>query len=616
MCGIAGIVNLHSHTRHEQAIKRMTDRIAHRGPDAEGVYVDGDIALGHRRLSIIDLSEASNQPMWDVTGRYVIIYNGEIYNYLEVKARLPEYPFRTASDSEVALAAFIRWGIRSISELNGMFAFAIWDTKEKELFITRDRLGKKPFYYYLDDHHFVFGSEVRSLLESGLVPRQLEDQNLREFLTYQSAIGDHTMVKGVKSLRAGHFAWIRKSTLTETPYWSYAVSPSEDDVPTARKKIKDLLIDAVRLRMIADVPLGAFLSGGIDSSLIVACMAELSELPVNTFTISFNEKQFDESDFAQQIASTYHTHHHRILLSPNVFLDSMEDILSAMDTPSGDGPNTYIVSKHTREAGIKVALSGLGGDELFVGYNKFLMFHRLMTHRWMMTVPYGIRHIAAKIATQFGSGQKMEKIGQFLNLRQWDMASIYPVLRSAYSHNEVSELLRSVSKGDSVVDRLTQTEREIAHLGTFSHCTVGEMETYTRDVLLRDTDQMSMAHALEVRVPFFDYRLFKYVLSLPDGMKYPHTPKKLLVDAMAPRLPDAISQRSKMGFSLPWKHWLRNELAPMADQRIQCLADRPEFNGAEVLRKWNAFRKGDDRILWSRIWKLVVLSDWLQRNKL
>ncbi len=617
MCGIAGILNITNNTRHTDAIRIMTDRIAHRGPDAEGFYVDHRIALGHRRLSIIDLQESANQPMWDHTGRYVLVFNGEIYNYRDIKSQLTDYPFKTQSDSEVILAAYATWGVDCLVRFNGMFAFAIWDTREEVLFMARDRVGKKPCYYYHGPDHFVFGSEVRSMLASGLVPRQLDTDHLSEYFLYQAPMNDHSMVRDIRHLRAGHYAIIKNGSMTEHSYWGYeAVQPCNDDASTAKHKVGDLLLDAVRLRMVSDVPVGAFLSGGIDSSLIVACMAEQSEAPVNTFTISFDEKDYDESIYAQQIATQYKTNHHRILIRPEEFLFSIEDILASLDTPSGDGPNTYLVAKHTRAANIKVALSGLGGDELFAGYNKFMIYHRIMKYRWLLHIPLTVRRSLASMISTLGPAHTSVKLASLAGLKKWDLPSVYPLLRRAYGYDEIDKLLVKPSHVDRVQQGLEVLNHQVSWMGDFSKCTIGEMETYTRDVLLRDTDQMSMAHALEVRVPFFDYRLIEYLLSLPDHIKYPHTPKQLLVDAMAPRVSKEFSQRKKMGFTLPMKHWLKNELASMAGDKIAYLAGRKEFNSDAVIHKWTAFKNGDERILWTRIWKLVVLSDWLQRNHL
>ena len=616
MCGIAGIIDFSHTTDVRFAIQRMTDCVAHRGPDAQGLYIDENVALGHRRLSIIDLSEAANQPITDHSGRYVIIFNGEIYNYREVKSQIPDYPFQTHSDTEVIIASYQKWGPSFLKKLNGMFAFALWDKKEKQLLLARDRVGKKPLYYYQDKSVFVFASEVRSLLASGYVPRQLNESMISEFLMYQAPLGPHTLVQGMQQLQSGHYAVVKDNLFTEYSYWNYEeINKNDDSLEQAKRNIKDLFLDSVRLRMISDVPVGAFLSGGIDSSLVVACMAELSDQPVHTFSISFQEKEFDEYSYAEIIAKKYHTDHHRLVIRPEEFLDSLEEILSAMDSPSGDGPNTYLVAKKTKQQGMKVALSGLGGDELFAGYDKFLMYDRIMRQRWISHIPLFLRK---QISKPFGrSGiPKQIKLAELLLMDKWKLSTVYAGLRRSYSPEETAEILSVASHNNYIEERLDQIDKTTCWMGKLSKATLAEMEIYTRDVLLRDTDQMAMAHALEVRAPFFDYRLVEYVLSLPDHYKYPHTPKKLLVDALSPRLPDEIVHRKKMGFTFPMKKWLKNEMLHTAQEKIDYLAGRKEFNSSAVTEKWQRFLKGDQKILWPRIWQLIVLSDWLQRNKL
>ncbi len=554
--------------------------------------------------------------MWDHAGRYALVFNGEIYNYQEVRAQLSDYPFRTHSDTEVVIAAYERWGVKSLDRFNGMFAFVIWDTKEQVLFAARDRLGKKPFYYYQTRKEFIFSSEVRSLIASGLVEPKLDESQLGEYFLYQAPMHEHSLIKGIKRLPAGHYALVSKDKLVIEPYWGYAhIRPSGDSHETAKHKVRDLFLEAVRLRMVSDVPVGAFLSGGIDSSLVVACMAEQSTSPVDTFTVSFEEKAYDESSYAEHIASLYKTNHHRLVIRPEEFLEELDTILGDMDTPSGDGPNTWLVSKHTRQTGIKVALSGLGGDELFAGYDKFLNYHRMMKHQWFSQLPLALRKTAATAMAMIRKSG-IHKLTELSALEKWDFAHVYPLLRRAYNQEEANQILSKAMARDEVEQRLTGWQDQLSTFGHFSMCTVGELETYTRDVLLRDTDQMSMAHALEVRVPFFDFKLIEYVLSLSDAVKYPHTPKQLLVEAMAPRLPKQISHRKKMGFTLPIHHWLKNELTGFADEKIKQLAVRHEFNEAGVMRKWKSFHEGDPAVPWTRVWQMVVLSDWLQRNRL
>ena len=295
----------------------------------------------------------------------------------------------------------------------------------------------------------------------------------------------------------------------------------------------------------------------------------------------------------------------------------MDEILASMDRPSGDGPNTYVVAKHTRQAGIKVALSGLGGDELFAGYNKFFIYKRLMKYKWLLnTSPKFIRSKSSYLLRSLIKEPRFSKLAHLYALDKWDLSTLYPALRRTYNIDQIKSLLVKQNLHDDVEQHLADLLPSISWMEDISRCTVGEFETYTRDILLRDTDQMAMAHALEVRVPFFDYRLVEYVLSLPDKIKFPRTPKQLLVEALAPRLPIEISQRRKMGFSIPMDQWLKKELAGMAESKITFLADRKEFNGTEVRNKWNNFKKGDKNVSWPTIWQLVVLSDWLQRNEI
>ncbi len=615
MCGIAGIIHWSGANGNEVAIQAMTLQIAHRGPDAHNIYVDPHAALGHRRLSIIDLSESANQPMTDSSGRYVIIYNGEIYNYKEIKSQIANYPFRTDSDTEVILAGYIKWGPAVLDKLNGMFALAIWDKEEEKLFIARDRVGKKPLYYFNSSSNFVFGSEVRSLLASGLVPRVLNTTFLPEYLMYQAPMDAHTLVQDVVQLKAGHYAFVKEGTIDSTSYWNYdSIETTGDDYEKIRSTIKDLFIDAVRYRMVSDVPVGAFLSGGIDSSLVVACMAELSAEPVNTFNISFAEQEFDESQFAEQIAKKYNTKHHRILIRPSAFLDSLEDIFAATDSPSGDGANTYLVAKHTREK-VKVALSGLGGDELFAGYSKFSMFKKITGNAWVHHLPFFLRKWLAGYIENSGNRGRI-KLADLMLQKKWDLATIYPALRKSYRHVEANSLVTSKVNEDFVETNLRRIEKGLNRMGDISKCTIGELETYTRDVLLRDTDQMAMAHALEVRAPFFDYRLIEYMLSLPDQHKLTSRPKQLLVDSLSPRIPESISERKKMGFTFPIQKWLRHELRDLAHQKISFLADRDEFNHKAVIELWENFQSGSPKVNWSQVWQLVVLGDWIGRNKL
>ncbi len=595
----------------------MTESLKHRGPDATGVFVDEEIALGHLRLSIIDLSETANQPFFDATSRYSITFNGEIYNFQEVKKLLPEYPFRTDSDTEVILAAYIKYGADSLSLLNGMFAFAIWDRERKELFAARDRLGVKPLYYAQNnDSTFVFASEIRAILNSDLIPRKLNKYGLYDYLMYQSVYAPETIVENIYQLPAGEFGVFSDGKFIKKSYWRIEEKPLEkftDDEETVKKNVKDLLLKSVERRMISDVRLGAFLSGGIDSSAIVALMSEISEQPINTFSVNFGEKEFDESPFSNLIAQKYKTNHTSVQLTAEDFLAELPNALKSTDSPSGDGINTYVVSKATKKSGITVALSGLGGDELFVGYPNFLNW--MKTQKSVLTKIPAILRKSFALAISTSNNSKHQRMADILSADKVNLSGVYPMFRQIMSQQTVSDFYKNGHYEISIQKILRAKETEIEDFPLLSQFSIAELLGYTQNVLLKDTDQFSMASALEVREPFFDYKLVEYVLQIPDQIKYPKYPKSLLVESLYPMLPDKVVHRPKMGFVLPFEHWMRNELKEFCQSRLEILAERGIFNSAELLKKWDDFQKGSNGVLWSHLWHLVVLTEWLENNK-
>jgi asparagine synthase (glutamine-hydrolysing) len=618
MCGIAGIIE-NTGTPDPSLIHRMTQAIQHRGPDAEGFFHDNGISLGHLRLSIIDLSSAANQPFPDHTGRYCIVFNGEIYNYKEIKAKIPDYPFHTTSDTEVLVAAYAKWGVDCLGHLRGMFAFAIWDKQEKELFIARDPMGVKPLYYFLDDHRLIFASEVRGILATGLVERKLDPLALKEFLYYQSVSSPYSAIAGVSQLEAGWWMKYRKGRLETKAYWDVTAMPQHPesmDAATTRKKIKDLMLQSIERRLIADVPVGAFLSGGIDSSAVVGLMAQAGVSHPNTFTISFEEKEYDESSYAALVAKKFNANHTRILLKPTAFLDELENALDAMDSPSGDGINTYVVSKAIRKNGMTVALSGVGGDELFAGYPFFAQYQKLRQNDWLWKMPGFVRRGAAGL---LGSGGKKGRMKQILAAPTNFIDSAYPIFRQILAPEYTKDLLTMEynSSSPTVVQReLSSRKTSLQRLPLLSQVSAAEYLGYTQHTLLKDTDQMSMAVALEVREPFFDQDLVSYVLAIPDELKTPVYPKSLLVESLKPLLPDEIVHRKKQGFLFPWNTWLKNELYDFCHKRVQAMAQRPFIDGKNLLSHWDRFQKGDANVRWSEIWLFVVLEYWLEKNEI
>lgn len=618
MCGIAGIIWTSAAEAKQPVIQRMTDAIAHRGPDADGHYVDGKVALGHRRLSILDLSETANQPMKDNSGRYIMIFNGEVYNFKSVREKITDYDFKTTGDSEVVLAAYIKWGEDCVQHFNGMFAFAIWDVEKQKMFAARDRMGIKPFYFQQQNDRFLFASEIRSLLASGMVEKKLNKKAVVEYLSYQTVHAPNTMVEGISQLMPGECCTFEKGNFSKKAYWKMApenfAETGEKEYGAIKNNIRQLLLEAVERRLVSDVPLGAFLSGGIDSSAVVALMSEVSDRPAETFSVIFEEKQFDESQYSNLIAKKYKTNHHPILLHPTDFLDAMPDALAAMDMPTGDGVNTYTVSKATRDAGITVALSGLGGDELFAGYPLFHRIKKIEQYQSIWKMPSMIRSGMANVASSFLKSHEKARFVELASAKTTAIEEVYPAFRKVISPADLGLKNGQVRGSDAVYNLVKRQQPNLNRLPKLSQVTVADISTYTQNVLLKETDQMSMAHALEVRVPFFDHTLVEYILTVPDHWKYPGYVKKLLVESLHPLLPDEIVFREKKGFNLPWKVWMKNELRDFCETRLTRFAERNIIDARIPQKLWEDFSSGKNDNLWSRVWVFVVLEDWLGRN--
>lgn len=617
MCGIAGLFLRDKTTADPLIMHRMTDAIKHRGPDAAGFFHRGPVSFGHRRLSIIDLSEKSNQPFHEASGRYSIIFNGEIYNYQEIKNQLADYAFQSSGDTEVVLAAYIKWGKDCFKMLKGMFAFAIWDDLEHRLILVRDRLGVKPLYYFESGSLVLFASEIRSILASELVPRKLDRKALWDYFAFQSFQRPTSIIEGINELPPGTFMEYYENRVSIKPYWSLTGNfqdSSRVSYEDTKAQLKQLLLQAVQRRMVSDVPVAAFLSGGIDSSAIVALMSQFSSAP-ETFNIAFEEKSFDESYFASLISKKYNTKHHKLLIKPNQFLDDLPEALNNMDTPSGDGINTFVVSKAIRNNGIKVALSGVGGDELFAGYPIFKQWKLLNSYKVFWQLPASIRGMGAAIFR--GSDIKRQRFGSLLNLENFDLASVYPILRQINSDQKLGELLQDRSSSTLLKETLSKALPDIKNFPLLSQLTIAEYLGYTGQTLLKDTDQMSMAVSLEVREPFFDHDLIEYVLNIPDSFKIRGSyPKSLLLETMGDLIPREIYDRPKQGFVFPWKDWLKKELFEYADSKLKMLSARPYFNQATVSDLWRSFNNAENSVTPTHIMQLLVLEHYLEKHNI
>jgi asparagine synthase (glutamine-hydrolysing) len=656
MCGIAGILPFA--TRPDRAVPlagggivssreaaaRMVSYLRHRGPDACGLEAlnragpeeparSPMVALGHTRLAILDLSSAGRQPMASGDGELWITYNGEVYNFLELRQELGDTltGWRSGTDTEVILRAYAKWGRHCLDRLRGMFAFALWDDRRRELFLARDRLGIKPLYYYVGDGFLVFASEVGALLASGLVPPRLDATGLWQYLAYQSVPAPRTLIRGVRALPPG--SWLAADgagTLTQGRYWDLLERAApEARVATAagsRRRVGELLREAVSLHLISDVPLGVFLSGGIDSSAIVALMCEANHRP-RTFSVAFTEREYDETPYARQVADRYRTDHTELLLKEQDLLQQLPEALAAMDQPTGDGVNTYVVARAVRRAGMTVALSGLGGDELFAGYPSFARLDRsARLFRFWSRTPAQVRTAAARAVQALGgSSFRVRKLAAMLE-SDGSLATLLPLTRQVLSLDQRRALLEpswseaAAGLPDPYVQLLQQAfdGRPDGRSGAdfLSRISYSEARTYMHDVLLRDTDQMSMAHGLEVRVPLLDHKLVEYVIGLPDHQKRPDgLPKRLLVESLPGLLPEGIAQRRKQGFTLPFEPWMRGPLRAFCEQRLgpDRLAGRGILRPDRVQALWQRFLAGGRDVSWSRLWVLVALEDWLDR---
>jgi asparagine synthase (glutamine-hydrolysing) len=615
MCGIAGILHFDSTNCSSEHLTKMANAIAHRGPNAEGFFLEGPLGLAHRRLSVIDLSTAANQPFITTIGNQVNVFNGEVYNFRELHSLLPGFNFKTSGDTEVVAELFASLGTSSLEHFKGMFAFAQWDKTTSTLYLVRDRMGVKPLYYYADDSKLVFSSELRSILASGLVSKELDSQAIYDYLRYQSVQEPATLIKGIRQLSPGHCIKVHQGILTIQPYWSITQSTEQYDYSSEaiiKKQVREKLEAAVRRRLVSDVSIGAFLSGGIDSSAVVGLMASQLKTPVSTFNISFAEEDFDESIHAERVSRRFNTLHHRIVLPPSTLLEELEHALDAMDSPTGDGINTYVVSQAVKKEGLTVALSGVGGDELFAGYPFFwnyLKWNRFK-NMWPLMRPFG--RLAAKYLSK-NHPHLYNASSQLLNARDTSVASFYPITRGILSSNQLDMLTHLSGTDETLVNKVWNQEH-FTEFPVLSQISMADLTNYTTNTLLKDTDQMSMAVALEVREPFFDHSLVEYVLGVPDQYKMGHSPKSLLVSSLSDLLPKEIVHRKKQGFTFPWSIWMRNELKLFCEEKLKKISNRSFINGPKLMDYWKEFLQGNSGIRWMELWLFVVLEYWLEKN--
>jgi len=637
MCGICGLVGITGPESRQTVVRRMMGQMHHRGPDDEGLFADDSVALGMRRLSIIDLG-GGHQPLFNEDGTVAVVFNGEIYNFRELRQLLEKrgHVFRTASDTEAIVHAYEEWGEDCVDHLEGMFAFALAETSKStrrgnpRVLLARDRLGIKPLYYALVDGDLIFASEVRSLLASDQIEPKLSVSALRSYLLFGSVVEPMTLVEGVYSLPPGHRICIsatsRHTRIQPEPYWDFADSaqPTLDNGNPDRRSaagfLRSLLEETVDSHLIADVPVGVFLSSGIDSTALVA-LAALKRTTVHTVTMVFREHEFNEAYLARRTAQRFGTQHQELALSGDDMLARLGEAVSAFDQPSMDGINTYFVSWAARQAGLKVALSGLGGDEMFGGYSTFRWTPEAKSVAALARgVPGGFRSVMATAVEEISTHLNGED-GHRKMAALWRDPNLLPhpyfYTRLLFTPGQVKGFLRcnGVEGPEPWQDWLAQTAQGSKQLDDFTAVSCLESRSYMAHTLLRDTDAMSMAHSLEVRVPFLDHPLVEFVARLPRSVKSSNGgPKSLLVEAMGDLLPCEVVTQRKRTFTLPWEYWLRgplreqvaSEFHAIAPSLAECLDDRA------VRQVWTSFLQGHTS--WSRVWSLFVLSKWARRH--
>jgi asparagine synthase (glutamine-hydrolysing) len=651
VCGICGAALTNRTTEAEAQVRAMTAALRHRGPDEDGFLVNDPrapgLALGMRRLSIVDLP-GGHQPAWNEAKDVAVIYNGEIYNYRELRERLTSlgHTFSTQSDTEVLVHAWEEWGEDCLPELRGMFAFALLDLRKRYatsplLFLARDPLGIKPLYYTQTADGFLFASEVRALLARGDagVSKEISPDALTAYLLFGSVSEPVTLLEGVFSLPPGHRMLLyvpeRRRTPRARPWWDLMRSPAARDprkprtFEAAAARVRPLLEDAVRAHLIADVPVGLFLSSGMDSGAIAAIAGRLKP-NIWSFTLSFPGTSYDEAPLARAVAKACGTQHREIALDGDGMLGRLDEAIGALDQPTMDGINTYFVSWAAREVGLKVALSGLGGDELFAGYRTFEnvpRLERLIRTAWFAPAPVR-RALAPILRTLIGNRASSDGARKVIDAWIAPDALPHPYFftRTLFPVAELPRLIEprfrpSTVNADGVtleptwvgrLERMSDTARKLEPIAAISWL---EMRSYMVNTLLRDTDSVSMGQSLEVRVPLLDTPLVEFVSTLPDAARQrPGTQKALLAEAIGDVLPKQVLAQRKRTFTLPWKEWLRGPLRARIERSFgelsPALVQHVHPNGVKSV--WQDFIAG--KTSWSRPWSLYVLNEWCRRN--
>lgn len=621
MCGICGKINLNNEPIDEALLRKMTSCLSHRGPDDEGLYIKGNVGLGHRRLSIIDLSQFAHQPMSNEDGTIWIVYNGEIYNFLELRDVLIKkgHTFRSRSDTETIIHLYEEYGPECLVYLKGMFAFALWDVKKQLLFLARDRIGKKPLYYWHSPNTFVFASEIKSILQDDNFQRKPDYTAIHHYLTYQHVPSPWTAFEGIKKLPAAHYLVLKNGNIEVKRYWKLSYLPKhtikEKDL---KAEIIERLKEAVRIRLISDVPLGAFLSGGIDSSTVVALMSGIMKEPVKTFSIGFKEEKYNELGYARMIAEKFRTDHTEFIVEPKA-VEILDKLVWHYNEPFADSSAipTYYVSKLAREH-VTVILNGDGGDENFAGYGRYKA--NQVSGFMHSFVPLPLARLVYPLVRLIPHGKDPDNF--FWRLKRFlQEYTNTPELRNAQWLCHFTTEMKEDIYTDDFLCRFANTDSfelilnrcgEAEADSFLDRVLYADVMMYLPDDLLVKVDVASMANSLEARSPFLDHEFMEFAAGIPAEMKLKGlTTKYILKEALRNILPDEVLFREKMGFGVPIDYWFRNELKGMVYDTL--LSEKAVSRGyfkkesikkildEHVSEKWN----------WhNHIWNLLMLELW------
>jgi len=620
MCGIAGIIYHDRDRRVEELdLRRMSGSMVHRGPDDEGFFIEQSVGLAMRRLNVIDLV-TGHQPIANEDRSIWIVFNGEIYNFPELRLQLEKngHRFSTSSDTECIVHLYEEYGIDCVKKLNGMFGFAIWDDRKQSLFLARDRLGVKPLYYFFDDHCLVFGSELKAILTHDKIPRQIDVEALDSFFSAEYIPAPLSIFQGIRKLPPAHRLVLKDGKISIDCYWDLQFKKWHSRNEELCEALTDLLKDAVRIRLISDVPLGAFLSGGVDSSSIVCLMSEMMDRPVKTFSIGFDDASYNELQYARIVAHQLNTEHHEMTIQPDV-VHLVDNLVRYLDEPLADVSifPMYLVSQLARQH-VTVALSGDGGDELFAGYEWYIAqkiasyyckIPKFLRNGWIPRLVDCIPPSSRKK----GSTNKLKRfvegsiLPESLQHFRWSMFATEESKKHLYSE-ELQKSLSHSSAYKRFIDQLQTT----GHADPLWQQQIADIKTYLADDILVKVDRMSMANSLEARTPFLDYRVVEFAAGLPSDLKLKGLETKyLLKRCMAAKLPRAILKRKKEGFSIPMKNWLKHELRPLMQDLLspERIKNGGFFNPSYVQRLITNHLSGVANHS-HQLWSLMVFEIW------